>query len=168
MKPDVIQQTLQLERDRERMAAEQAQQMNSGGGDNGQIILQQPGQEPVALSNKQVVEIIQQQQGEIQNRDKKIHQMNEEIKKLQFDLYNLRKVVEKNAENADDDNELKIVEIVDKPANVDTTHVTNQDKNTTNCPPDLMKRYEDLLEENREMRRLLDDLTQTNTNAELM
>jgi hypothetical protein len=168
MKPDVIQQTLQLERDRERMAAEQAQQMNGGGGDNGQIILQQPGQEPVALSNKQVVEIIQQQQGEIQNRDKKIHQMNEEIKKLQFDLYNLRKVVEKNAENADDDNELKIVEIVDKPANVDTTHVTNQDKNTTNCPPDLMKRYEDLLEENREMRRLLDDLTQTNTNAELM
>jgi len=169
MKPDVIQQTLQLERERERMAAEQAQQMNGGGGgDNGQIILQQPGQEPVALSNKQVVEIIQQQQGEIQNRDKKIHQMNEEIKKLQFDLYNLRKVVEKNAENADDDNELKIVEIVDKPANVDTTHVTNQDKNTTNCPPDLMKRYEDLLEENREMRRLLDDLTQTNTNAELM
>lgn len=169
MKPDVIQQTLQLERERERMAAEQAQQMNGGGGgDNGQIILQQPGQEPVALSNKQVVEIIQQQQGEIQNRDKRIHQMNEEIKKLQFDLYNLRKVVEKNAENADDDNELKIVEIVDKPANVDTTHVTNQDKNTTNCPPDLMKRYEDLLEENREMRRLLDDLTQTNTNAELM
>jgi hypothetical protein len=169
MKPDVIQQTLQLERERERMAAEQTQQMNGGGGgDNGQIILQQPGQEPVALSNKQVVEIIQQQQGEIQNRDKKIHQMNEEIKKLQFDLYNLRKVVEKNAENADDDNELKIVEIVDKPANVDTTHVTNQDKNTTNCPPDLMKRYEDLLEENREMRRLLDDLTQTNTNAELM
>jgi hypothetical protein len=169
MKPDVIQQTLQLERDRERMAAEQAQQMNGGGGDNGQIILQQPGQEPVALSNKQVVEIIQQQQGEIQNRDKKIYQMNEEIKKLQFDLYNLRKVVEKNAENADDDdNELKIVEIVDKPVRVDTTHVTNQDKNTTNCPPDLMKRYEDLLEENRTMRRLLDDLTQTNTNAELM
>jgi hypothetical protein len=169
MKPDVIQQTLQLERDRERMAAEQAQQMNGGGGDNGQIILQQPGQEPVALSNKQVVEIIQQQQGEIQNRDKQIYQMNEEIKKLQFDLYNLRKVVEKNAENADDDdNELKIVEIVDKPVRVDTTHVTNQEKNTTNCPPDLMKRYEDLLEENRTMRRLLDDLTQTNTNAELM
>jgi hypothetical protein len=168
MKPDVIQQTLQLERDRERMAAEQAQQMNGGGGDNGQIILQQPGQEPVALSNKQVVEIIQQQQGEIQNRDKKIYQMNEEIKKLQFDLYNLRKVVEKHAENADDDNELKIVEIVDKPVRVDTTHVTNQEKNTTNCPPDLMKRYEDLLEENRTMRRLLDDLTQTNTNAELM
>jgi flagellar motility protein MotE (MotC chaperone) len=171
MKPDVIQQTLQLERDRERMAAEQAQQMNGGGGgDNGQIILQQPGQEPVALSNKQVVEIIQQQQGEIQNRDKQIYQMNEEIKKLQFDLYNLRKVIEKNAENADhdDDNEIKIVEIVDKPVRVDTTHVTNQDKNTTNCPPDLMKRYEDLLEENRTMRRLLDDLTQTNTNAELM
>ena len=143
------------------MAAEQAQQMN--GGDNGQIILQQPGQEPVALSNKQVVEIIQQQQGEIQNRDKQIFHMNEEIRKLQYDLYNLRKVIEKNEEN---DNELKIVEIVDKP--VVATPTKHQDKNTNNSPTDLMKRYEDLLEENRTMRRLLDDLTQTNTNAELM
>ena len=164
MKPDVIQQTLQLERDREKMAAEQAQQMNGGGGgDNGQIILQQPGQEPVALSNKQVVEIIQQQQGELQKRDKQIFNMNEEIKKLQYEVYNLSKVIEKNSEN---DNELKIVEIVDKP--VVATPTKTQDNNTNNSSTDLMKRYEDLLEENRTMRRLLDDLTQTNTNAELM
>jgi len=37
-----------------------------GGGGGGQIILQQPGQPPIALNNEQVVQIIQQLQGEVE------------------------------------------------------------------------------------------------------
>jgi hypothetical protein len=65
MKPDVIAQTIQLEKERSQMA-EQAAAAGSGGGGGGQIILQQPGQQPIALNNEQVVQVIQQLQGEVE------------------------------------------------------------------------------------------------------
>jgi hypothetical protein len=65
MKPDVIAQTIQLEKERSQMA-EQAAAAGSGGGGGGQIILQQPGQPPIALNNEQVVQVIQQLQGEVE------------------------------------------------------------------------------------------------------
>jgi hypothetical protein len=86
MKPDVIAQTIQLEKERAKMAEDAA--AANGGGGGGQIILQQPGQPPVALNNEQVVQIIQQLQTDVDNRNKEVAQMKEEYRVLQskYDL----------------------------------------------------------------------------------
>jgi hypothetical protein len=77
MKPDVIAQTLQLEKEREKMAANAAA---AGGG--GQIILQQPGQAPVTLNNQQVVQILQQLQKDVDERNQEIARLNDENRQL--------------------------------------------------------------------------------------
>ena len=67
MKPDVIAQTIQLEKERSQMAEQAAAAGGGGGGGGGgQIILQQPGQQPIALNNEQVVQVIQQLQSEVE------------------------------------------------------------------------------------------------------
>ena len=90
MKPDVIAQTIQLEKDRAKMAqdAEAAAAAAGGGGGGGQIILQQPGQQPVALNNEQVVQIIQQLQTDVEHRNKELAQIKDEYRVLQskYDL----------------------------------------------------------------------------------
>jgi hypothetical protein len=84
MKPDVIAQTIQLEKDRAKMAQNaEAAAAAAGGGGGGQIILQQPGQQPVALNNEQVVQIIQQLQTDVEHRNKELAQMKEEYRILQ-------------------------------------------------------------------------------------
>lgn len=77
MKPDVIAQTLQLEKERAKMAADAEA---AGGG--GKIILQEPGQEPVTLNNQQVVQIIQNLQVDVEARNKELVQ----LKKSHFEL----------------------------------------------------------------------------------
>jgi hypothetical protein len=88
MKPDVIAQTIQLEKERAKMAEDAAAAGNGGGGGGGQIILQQPGQQPVALNNEQVVQIIQQLQTDVDQRNKELAQIKEEYRVLQskYDL----------------------------------------------------------------------------------
>jgi hypothetical protein len=88
MKPDVIAQTIQLEKERAKMAEDAAAAAANGGGGGGQIILQQPGQQPVALNNEQVVQIIQQLQRDVDDRNKEVAQMKEEYRVLQskYDL----------------------------------------------------------------------------------
>ena len=81
MKPDVIAQTLQLEKEREKMAANAAA---AGGG--GQIILQQPGQAPVTLNNQQVVQILQQLQKDVDERNQEIANLKEENRQLKEQL----------------------------------------------------------------------------------
>lgn len=72
MKPDVIAQTLQLEKERAKMAQDAA----AGGGGN--IVLQQDGKPPVALNNKQVVDILQALQNDVASRDQEIARLNHE------------------------------------------------------------------------------------------
>jgi hypothetical protein len=90
MKPDVIAQTIQLEKERAKMAedAAAAAANGGGGGTGGQIILQQPGQQPVALNNQQVVQIIQQLQTDVDQRNKELAELKEEhrILKAKYDL----------------------------------------------------------------------------------
>jgi hypothetical protein len=89
MKPDVIAQTIQLEKERAKMAEDAAAGGGGGGGvGGGQIILEQPGQPPVALSNQQVVQVIQQLQKDIDQRNKEIVDMKDEYRILQskYDL----------------------------------------------------------------------------------
>lgn len=83
MKPDVIAQTIQLEKERAKMAEDAAAANAAGGGGGGQIILQQPGQQPVTLNNQQVVQIIQQLQTDVEERNKELAQMKEEYRILQ-------------------------------------------------------------------------------------
>ena len=77
MKPDVIAQTLQLEKERAKMAENAA--AAQGGGN---IVLEQPGQAPIALNNKQVVEILQNLQSDVASRDKEIMRLNHEYQEV--------------------------------------------------------------------------------------
>ncbi len=83
MKPDVIAQTLQLEKDRAKMAADAAA---AGGGSGGQIILQQPGEAPVTLNNQQIVQIMQKLQTDLEARNNEIVQLQEENRELKEQL----------------------------------------------------------------------------------
>jgi len=87
MKPDVIAQTIQLEKERAKMAEDAAATAAAGGG-SGQILLQQPGQQPVALNNEQVVQIIQQLQKDVEQRNNELVQIKDEYRVLQskYDL----------------------------------------------------------------------------------
>lgn len=82
MKPDVIAQTIQLEKERAKMA-EDAAAAGAGAGGGGQIILQQPGQQPVALNNQQVVQIIQKLQTDVEERTKEVAKLRDEYRVLQ-------------------------------------------------------------------------------------
>jgi hypothetical protein len=79
MKPDVIAQTLQLEKERAKMAEDAAA---AGGGGGGHIILQQPGEAPVTLNNQQIVQILQKLQTDLDERNKEIAQLREENRLL--------------------------------------------------------------------------------------
>jgi hypothetical protein len=86
MKPDVIAQTLQIEKERAKMAEEAA----AAGG--GKIILQEPGKEPVSLNNQQVVQIIQQLQADNAAKDKEIVQLKHDVRELMLQLSNVYKM----------------------------------------------------------------------------
>jgi transcriptional regulator of heat shock response len=77
MKPDVIAQTLQLEKDRAKMAADAA--AANGGGN---IVLQQPGQQPISLNNQQVVQILQNLQSEVETQKTEIDRLTYENSEL--------------------------------------------------------------------------------------
>jgi glycosyltransferase involved in cell wall biosynthesis len=72
MKPDVIAQTLQLEKDRAKMAEDAA------ASSVGNIVLQQEGQPPVTLNNKQIVDILKALQNDVASRDQEIERLNHE------------------------------------------------------------------------------------------
>lgn len=127
MKPDVIEQTRQLEKDREKMMADAAARGGGAGGNGGQIIIQQPGKEPVALTNEQVIQIIQNLQSDVASRDKQIGDMMEQINAL--------KQERGTATTASTDGTMEAT-VVDR--------------------DNILERYEELLKENRELRRQLD------------
>ena len=87
MKPDVIAQTIQLEKERAKMAEDAAA---TGGGGN--IVLQQPGQPPVSLNNKQVVDILQALQNDVASRDQEIARLNSEYQALYEKHQSLQKL----------------------------------------------------------------------------
>lgn len=85
MKPDVIAQTIQLEKDRAKMAEAAAA---AGGG--GKIVLQQAGQPPIELNNQQVVQILQNLQVEVDSQKKEIERLtceNEALRQKCADAY---------------------------------------------------------------------------------
>ena len=69
-KPDVLLQIKEIEKKREEMAKVEM----AKNAENGQIMMNRPGQEPVKLSNKEVVELITQQQQQIQQYKKQLEE----------------------------------------------------------------------------------------------
>jgi hypothetical protein len=86
MKPDVIAQTLKLEKERAKMAEDAAA---AGGGGN--IVLQQDGQPPITLNNQQVVQILQNLQMEVDAQKKEIERLKYENAILNHKYETLRK-----------------------------------------------------------------------------
>lgn len=69
MKPDVLKQTKELEAEREKMR----QQMVDEG--QGQIVVQRPGEQPRALNNKEIVELLESQKRELDDRGMKLQEL---------------------------------------------------------------------------------------------
>lgn len=82
MKPDVIKQTLEIESQRKKMEDEMRAQQSS------QIMMQQPGKEPVALTPQDLVNIVRQQQAEIQALQAQNQEMQGIILELQKRVIN--------------------------------------------------------------------------------
>jgi len=135
MKPDVIAQTLQLEKDREKMMADRnAAGGGGGGGGGGQIVLQQPGKDPIALTNDQVIQIIQNLQSDMASRDKRIEELTAELAAA------------------------TTATSTTTTANISTD---GSIESTVQVNDDLIQRYEKLLEENRELRRQIQSSSST-------
>ena len=130
MKPDVIAQTRQLEIDREKMMADAT--AKGQGGSGGQIVLEQPGKDPITLTNEQVIQIIQNLQSEVGSRDKQIIELTTELNALkQLHTPTLTLTPTPTADISTD-------------GTIEATVVENN----------ILERYdEQLLQENRELRR---------------
>jgi glycosyltransferase involved in cell wall biosynthesis/uncharacterized coiled-coil DUF342 family protein len=82
MKPDVLKQIKEIEEQRKQMVKEEMAKQQA----NGQIMLQQPGKPPLALTNQQIVEMIQQQQSQIQQLVSRCQDSDKTISTLQQQL----------------------------------------------------------------------------------
>ena len=78
MKPDVLAQIKKIEKERAELDKQQPQ--------HAQIMMNQPGMEPVALTNEQIVQLIQQLQTQIQSLTKTNSEKDDIIKRLQQNL----------------------------------------------------------------------------------
>ena len=87
MKPDVIAQTVELEKNMIAMMQHQEQLNNNSNNNNaGTIIMHQEGKEPVALTNDQVINIIQVQQAQVKELTAKVAELQTEYNKLERSL----------------------------------------------------------------------------------
>jgi hypothetical protein len=89
MKPDVLKQIKEIEAEREKMVQEEMKKMQN----NSPIMLQRPGQEPVQLSNQDVVNMIQEQQKQISQLAQKCGEFENMITILQKQLVDKTKTI---------------------------------------------------------------------------
>ena len=76
MKPDVLKQIAEIEKEREKMAQDEMAK-------NGQIMLNQPGQQPIALTTPQIIELLSKQSEQLQAYEKRIGELENINKQLQ-------------------------------------------------------------------------------------
>jgi hypothetical protein len=86
MKPDVLKQIAEIEKEREKMAQDEMAK-------NGQIMINRPGQPPTPLSPQQIVEMLSKQGEQIQTYEKRILELEIINKSLQ------KRLIEKAAPN---------------------------------------------------------------------
>jgi hypothetical protein len=89
MKPDVLKQIKEIEAEREKMLKEEMEKLQN----NSPIMLQRPGQEPVALSNQDVVNMIQEQQKQLAQFAQKCGEYENMITILQKQLIEKTKTI---------------------------------------------------------------------------
>jgi glycosyltransferase involved in cell wall biosynthesis len=89
MKPDVLKQIKEIEAEREKMIQEEMKKMQN----NSPIMLQRPGQEPIQLSNQDVVNMIQEQQKQISQLSQKCSEFENMITILQKQLVEKTKTI---------------------------------------------------------------------------
>jgi len=108
MKPDVLKQIKEIEEKREKMMKEEMekQRMNGGGGGGGGIMLQQPGKDPIALSNQDIINLIQQQQQQLKDFEQKNKDNEFIITTLQKQLVEKTKIIRENSNSNNKDSEL--------------------------------------------------------------
>jgi hypothetical protein len=93
MKPDVLKQMKEIEAEREKMVQEEMEKMRK----NSPIMLQRPGQDPVQLSNQDIVTMIQDQQktiGQLTNKNGEYENM---IMLLQKQLVEKTKIIHESS-----------------------------------------------------------------------
>jgi hypothetical protein len=95
MKPDVLKQIKEIEAEREQMMKEEMEKMKN----NSPIMLQRPGQEPVQLSNQEVVNMIQEQQKQLSQIAQKCGEYENMIMILQKQLIEKTKTVQELSKN---------------------------------------------------------------------
>ena len=77
MKPDVLKQIVEIEEQRRKDAEEMQSNQNNGG-----IVVQKPGEPPITLTQNQTLELLQQQQGHIQELMQRLAQKDSEVAAL--------------------------------------------------------------------------------------
>jgi hypothetical protein len=108
MKPDVLKQIKEIEAEREKMIKDEMAKQKA----NGPIMLQQPGKEPVALSNQEIVNLMQQQQESIQQLTQKNGEMENMVTILQKQIIEKTKTIrEMSASKPSEDQSTKITEL---------------------------------------------------------
>jgi glycosyltransferase involved in cell wall biosynthesis len=90
MKPDVLKQIKEIEAEREKMMQEEIKKMQ----DNSPIMLQRPGQEPIQLSNQEVVNMMQEQQKQLSILSQKCGEYENMIMVLQKQLIEKTKTIQ--------------------------------------------------------------------------
>tara|TARA_X000000950_G_C13790022_1_gene608976 strand:- start:42 stop:1238 length:1197 start_codon:yes stop_codon:yes gene_type:complete len=85
MKPDVLKQMKEIEANRDKMIKEAMDKQN-----NGPIMMNEPGKEPRSLNNREVVQIIENQQGQLQNMQNVINSLNNEKQQMNGGLMSLQ------------------------------------------------------------------------------
>ncbi len=85
MKPDVLIQMKEIEENRDKMIKEAIEKQN-----NGPIMMNEPGKEPRALNNREVVKIIENQQGQLQNMQNAINSLNNEKQQMNSGLMSIQ------------------------------------------------------------------------------
>jgi len=88
MKPDVLKQIGQIEKERAQMIEQEQAK-------TGQIVMNQPGQPPITLNTTQIVEIIKGQQAQLEQLSKNAHQLDEMNKQLQQMLISKQQEISK-------------------------------------------------------------------------
>lgn len=108
MKPDVIKQTKELEQTLIRMQEQEQQQQQNGSAPA--ILMHQEGKEPIALTNDQVLTIIQTQQAEVKTLTTRISILEAEKIKTESMLHNMISVCAECMEPGNESNSKAIIE----------------------------------------------------------
>jgi len=175
MKPDVLKQIKEIEAEREKMMKEEMAKMQN----NSPIMLQRNGQEPVALTNQEVVNMMQDQQkqlaqfaqkcGEYENMitilQKQLVEKTKTIRELSQSKPNITaSIIENNSGNEDMNKKLaeleNMVTMLQKQLIEKTKTIRELSKTNSNSNSKQAEGNDDLIKQNNELQKMVGMLQQ--------